>query len=141
MCSKIKVKQWRADCRQSKKLLNGQGHWKQYIMEFTEELVKIMGSTAELMRVLGSTPIAGPIVSLLGLSLEIVCRDRADAENLKPTKSELHYITSHTVKVIQIAVRNGFEEYKERLLDLLPSIEQIANRLETYGLDSTMQNF
>ena len=106
------------------------------LLESTKELVKMLGASAELLKELGSITIAGPIFSLLGLVLETVHRERADAENLQVVKSELHDITKRTVKAIKKATKKGFDEYKVELLDLLSSIEQIAKRLEIYELSS-----
>ena len=108
------------------------------LLESTKELVGMLGASAELLKELGSTPIAGPILSLLGLALETVHRERADAENLQLAKSELHDITKRIVKGIKKATKKGFDEYKAELLDLLSSIEQIAKQLERYELSSTI---
>lgn len=110
-------------------------------LESTKQLVKMLGPTAELMKGLGSTPIAGPILLLLGLVLETVHRERADIENLQFSKSELQDIKKRTFKAIKKAIKKGFDEYKLELLDSFSYIEQIAKQLETYELKSTLVRF
>lgn len=106
-------------------------------MEIAKELVQMLGATAEVMKELGHTPLAGPVLSLLGLALEVVHRERADLESLDTARSNLQDITRHTMKAINRALETGHDEYKRELLDLLLSVEQVARQLERYELMST----
>lgn len=107
-------------------------------IEIAREVVGVLGTSAGVMKELGSMPIIGPVLTLLGLALEVVYRERSDLESLEPARSGLEDILRCTVKSINNAFRRGYREYRRELLELLSSIEQVARQLERYILKSQM---
>lgn len=108
-------------------------------LENAREIVGVLGTTAEIMKELGSVPVAGPALSLLGFSLEIVRREQAELESLQSARSRLLQITKRTVQAMRRAFQCDDQDYTEELLDFLKVIEEGARELEGYEHRSKAQ--
>jgi len=102
-------------------------------LEAAQEMVKALGVAATFTKeVLGALPIAGPVLSLLGFALEVVHRDVADVEGLRPAKSALEEVAKLTTRTLQRALEMRDEKYERELSNVLQVIEDAARLLETH---------